>query len=194
MIESLIVAGVDEVGRGALIGDVVSCALILPKNYPTQALKDSKKLSPKKRTHIAEQLKQHCCYAIGRASPKEIDQLNIHHATLLSMKRAVQALSISPDELWVDGKYPPNTTITTQTFIQGDGLHACISAASIVAKTTRDQDMFDLDKRYPFLHLKQHKGYPTKLHLEALSQYGPTPYHRYSFKPVIASRKPSLHL
>ena len=181
-----LLAGVDEVGRGPLIGAVVTAAVILDPSKPIAGLNDSKKLSEKKREALAEQIKQNAlCWAIGRAEVEEIDQLNILHATMLAMQRAVAGLSVTPEHVLVDGNRTPGFgTIPSDPVIKGDGLIEAISAASILAKVQRDNEMKALDLEYPNYGIAQHKGYPTKLHLEKLAEFGVTPQHRRSFKPV----------
>lgn len=180
-----LIAGVDEVGRGPLIGDVVTAAVILDPNKPIQGLADSKKLSEKKRDALALLIKQNSlCWAIGRASPEEIDQLNILQATMLAMTRAVQSLSIQPQHVMVDGNRCPKWQYSSEAIIKGDGLIAEISAASIIAKVARDLEMVELDRIYPNYGFAQHKGYPTPLHLTKLAEFGPLAQHRMSFKPV----------
>lgn len=180
------IAGVDEVGRGPLVGAVVTAAVILDPNNPIVGLADSKKLSEKKRLLLAEEIKQKAlAWALGRAEPEEIDTLNILHASMLAMERAVQALPIRPQFVLVDGnRIPPNLDVPAQAVVKGDSLVAEISAASILAKVARDQEMAELDERYPQYAFAQHKGYPTKLHLEKLAEFGPLPEHRRSFAPV----------
>lgn len=179
------VAGVDEVGRGPLVGDVVTAAVILDPTKPISGLNDSKKLSEKKRLSLFGQIKENALsYAIGRASPQEIDELNILHATMLAMQRAVADLSLSPDFVLVDGNRTPQFACASLAVIKGDGLVAEISAASILAKVTRDQEMVELDALYPQYQFAKHKGYPTKAHLELLEKYGPIAQYRRSFKPV----------
>lgn len=193
---SYYLAGVDEVGRGPLVGDVVTAAVILNPNQPIDGLADSKKLSEKKREFLAEQIKrQALAWSIGRASPHEIDQLNILHATMLAMTRAVQGLVIQPHHVMVDGNRCPQWDYSSEAVIKGDALIAEISAASIIAKVTRDQEMRALDERYPAYGFAQHKGYPTKYHLEKLMEFGPLQEYRMSFKPVqqsLASRDGQL--
>ncbi|MGV6987629.1 ribonuclease HII [Testudinibacter sp. P80/BLE/0925] len=180
-----LIAGVDEVGRGPLIGAVVTAAVILDPNKPIAGLADSKKLSEKKRLLLAEEIKAHAlAWALGRAEPEEIDQLNILQASLLAMQRAVAALPIQPHFVLVDGNKLPKLAMPTQAVVKGDSLVAEISAASILAKVARDQEMAALDQHYPHYGLAQHKGYPTALHLEKLQQYGVLPQHRKSFAPV----------
>ncbi|WP_133470619.1 ribonuclease HII [Paraglaciecola marina] len=182
---SRLLAGVDEVGRGPLVGDVVTAAVILDPNQPIAGLADSKKLSEKKRVVLAAEIKQKALvWSIGRASPKEIDELNILHATMLAMTRAVEGLVIQPDHVMVDGNRCPPWSYSSEAIVKGDGLIAEISAASIIAKVTRDQEMLDLDAQYPEYGFAKHKGYPTAFHLAKLLELGPLPEYRMSFKPV----------
>ncbi|AIK18103.1 ribonuclease HII [Glaesserella parasuis] len=179
------IAGVDEVGRGPLVGAVVTAAVILDPNQPIEGLADSKKLSEKRRLTLAEEIKAKAlCWSLGRAEPDEIDQLNILHATMLAMQRAVAGLRIQPDFVLVDGNRIPTLPMPAQAVVKGDSFVAEISAASILAKVARDQEMDELDKQYPEYGFAQHKGYPTKLHFEKLESLGVTPYHRKSFAPV----------
>ena len=181
-----LIAGVDEVGRGPLVGAVVTAAVILDPNNPIEGLADSKKLSEKKRLALAAEIKQKAlAWALGRAEAEEIDKLNILQASLLAMTRAVQALRIRPHFVLLDGnKIPNDLDIPAQAVVKGDSLVAEISAASILAKVARDQEMEELDRQYPEYAFAQHKGYPTKLHLEKLTALGPLPQHRRSFAPV----------
>ncbi|MEG9474833.1 ribonuclease HII [Mannheimia indoligenes] len=180
-----LIAGVDEVGRGPLVGAVVTAAVILDPNNPIEGLMDSKKLSEKKRLALAEEIKAKALsWSLGRAEPAEIDELNILHATMLAMQRAVAGLHIQPDFILVDGNRPPQFSVPTQAVVKGDSLVAEISAASIIAKVARDQEMEELDKQFPQYGFAKHKGYPTKLHFEKLIEFGETPYHRKSFAPV----------
>lgn len=177
------IAGVDEVGRGPLVGDVVTAAVILAK--PIEGLDDSKKLTPKKREYLAQKIQDEAlCFAYGRANVAEIDELNIHHATLLAMKRAVEGLSIQPDKVLVDGIHLPTLIMPAEAIVGGDGLIPEIAAASILAKVLRDEEMLELDAQYPLYGFKSHKGYPTKQHLQALAEHGITPFHRRSYAPV----------
>ncbi len=180
-----LIAGVDEVGRGPLVGDVVTAAVILDPKHPISGLNDSKKLSEKKRLCLFELIKEKAlCWAVGRASPIEIDELNILHATMLAMTRAVEGLSIRPEFVKVDGNRTPKWQYRSEAIVKGDGLVAEISAASIVAKVTRDEEMKSLHLRYPEYGFDQHKGYPTKLHMQKLQELGPLKEYRMSFKPV----------
>ncbi len=180
-----LIAGVDEVGRGPLVGDVVTAAVILNPNKPIAGLADSKKLTDKKRQLLATEIKEKAlCYAIGCCSPSEIDELNILQATMLAMSRAVEALSTVPEFVFVDGNRLPKLAMPAQAVVKGDSLVAEISAASILAKVARDDEMIELDARYPQYGFAGHKGYPTKAHFAALEQYGAIDEHRKSFKPV----------
>ena len=186
--EYAVVAGVDEVGRGPLVGDVVTAAVILDPKKPILGLNDSKKLSEKKREQFADIIKQNALsWSIGRASPTEIDQLNILHATMLAMKRAVDALTTTPDYVLVDGNRLPDWQYKAAAVVKGDALFPQISAASIIAKVARDHEMLALDKDYPAYGFAAHKGYPTKAHLAALEEHGPLSCYRQSFKPVQAA-------
>ncbi|MGP8272072.1 ribonuclease HII [Proteus mirabilis] len=180
-----LIAGVDEVGRGPLVGAVVTAAVILDPANPIQGLMDSKKLTEKKRNALYDEIKEKAlCWAIGRAEPEEIDKLNILWATMKAMERAVAGLSITPDMVLVDGNRCPNLPMASQAVIKGDSLVQEISAASILAKVTRDREMEQLDKLYPDYGFAKHKGYPTAFHIEKLASLGATPYHRKSFAPV----------
>ncbi|HCR4079271.1 ribonuclease HII [Proteus mirabilis] len=180
-----LIAGVDEVGRGPLVGAVVTAAVILDPANPIQGLMDSKKLTEKKRNALYDEIKEKAlCWAIGRAEPEEIDKLNILWATMEAMERAVAGLSITPDMVLVDGNRCPNLPMASQAVIKGDSLVQEISAASILAKVTRDREMEQLDKLYPDYGFAKHKGYPTAFHMEKLASLGATPYHRKSFAPV----------
>ncbi|HAU1226741.1 TPA: ribonuclease HII [Legionella pneumophila] len=179
----ILMAGVDEVGRGPLAGAVVTAAVILKK--PIDGLTDSKKLSPKQRNLLAIRIKEEAlAFAYGRAEVEEIDQLNIHHATLLAMRRAVEALPIQPDNVLVDGAFTPQLNIPCKAIVQGDSLIPEISAASILAKVLRDEEVVALDKIYPGYGFAEHKGYATPVHKEALMRLGPCKIHRRSYSPV----------
>ncbi|MDO6565441.1 ribonuclease HII [Alteromonas sp. 1_MG-2023] len=182
-----LIAGVDEVGRGPLVGDVVTAAVILDPANPIVGLTDSKKLSEKKRIALAAEIKAKALYwHIGRATPEEIDTLNILHATMLAMKRAVEGLAVTPDFVRVDGNRLPDWPHAAEAVVKGDSLHAEISAASIIAKVERDNDMLALDELHPEYGFAGHKGYPTKAHFEALATHGVIDGYRKSFKPVKA--------
>lgn len=181
----LYIAGVDEVGRGPLAGPVVTAAVILRE--PIDGVTDSKKLTPLKRKQLSIIIKERAlCYAYGRAEVDEIDRLNIHHATLLAMKRAIEALSICPDKVLIDGLYTPQVAMPCQAIIKGDSLIAEIGAASILAKVLRDEEMEEMDMLYPGYGFSLHKGYPTAMHREALQDLGPCEIHRRSYAPVAA--------
>ncbi|MBJ2134899.1 ribonuclease HII [Paraglaciecola chathamensis] len=180
-----LIAGVDEVGRGPLVGDVVTAAVILDPSKPIAGLADSKKISEKKRLALFDLIMQNALsVSVGRASPEEIDELNILHATMLAMTRAVQGLAIQPTFVRVDGNRCPKWNYACEAVVKGDSLYAEISAASIIAKVTRDAEMTALHEKYPEYGFGQHKGYPTKAHLEKLAEFGPLPEYRMSFKPV----------
>ncbi|MCR9923750.1 ribonuclease HII [Vibrio alginolyticus] len=180
-----LVAGVDEVGRGPLVGDVVTAAVILDPNNPIEGLNDSKKLTEKKRMALLPEIKEKAlAWAVGRCSPEEIDQLNILQATMVAMQRAVAGLQVQPDLVLIDGNRCPELPMDAQAIVKGDLRVAEISAASIIAKVVRDQEMEELDKLHPQFGFAKHKGYPTKVHFEAIEQYGVISEHRKSFKPV----------
>ncbi len=180
-----LVAGVDEVGRGPLVGDVVTAAVILDPNNPIEGLNDSKKLSEKKRLALLPEIKQKAlAWSVGRCSPEEIDQLNILQATMVAMQRAVEGLNVTPDLVLIDGNRCPQLPMQSQAVVKGDLRVAEISAASIIAKVVRDQEMEELDKQHPEFGFAKHKGYPTKAHFEAIDQHGVIDQHRKSFKPV----------
>lgn len=180
-----LIAGVDEVGRGPLAGPVVTAAVILDADNPVEGLDDSKKLTEKKRTLLAARIREKAlCYSIARAEQEEIDELNIFQATLLAMQRAVAGLTIIPDKVLVDGKFCPDILLPCEAVIKGDSRVAAISAASILAKVNRDNEMIAMEVAYPGYGFAQHKGYPTKVHIAALSELGISPIHRRSFKPV----------
>ncbi len=180
-----LLCGVDEVGRGPLIGAVVTAAVILDPARPIDGLTDSKKLSAARREALAEQIKARAlCWALGRAEPAEIDQLNILHATMLAMQRAVAALTIQPEWVMIDGNRCPELPMPATAVVKGDSLVVEISAASILAKVARDAEMAELAIRYPQFGFDSHKGYPTAQHLAAISEHGILAEHRRSFKPV----------
>lgn len=183
--DAALIAGVDEVGRGPLVGAVVTAAVILDPHNPVEGLADSKKLTEKKRERLFAEIQEKALYwSIGRAEAAEIDQINILQATFLAMQRAVAGLSVRPGFVLVDGNKAPDFGVPAQAVIKGDGLVPEISAASILAKVTRDREMAELDKLFPQYGFAKHKGYPTALHLEMLAQYGVTEHHRTSFGPV----------
>ena len=179
------IAGVDEVGRGPLVGAVVAAAVILDPDQPIEGLADSKKLTEKRRNLLETEIKEKAlAWALGRAEVEEIDQINILQASLLAMRRAVEALPTAATHALIDGNRCPELPCSAEAIVGGDGTVAAISAASILAKVARDREMVVLDGEYPGYGLAQHKGYPTKAHLEALQQLGVTPIHRRSFGPV----------
>ncbi|MBL8511650.1 MAG: ribonuclease HII, partial [Betaproteobacteria bacterium] len=179
------VCGVDEAGRGPLAGAVYAAAVILDDRRPIQGLADSKTLSAKRREALALEIRDKAlAYSIARASVEEIDRLNILQATLLAMKRAIEGLNHTPHEIIVDGLHLPKTTLPARPLVDGDKLVAEISAASILAKTTRDAEMCVYHERYPVYGFAQHKGYGTAQHLAALREHGPCAIHRQSFAPV----------
>ncbi|MCV9377176.1 MULTISPECIES: ribonuclease HII [Hafnia] len=179
------IAGVDEVGRGPLVGAVVTAAVILDPARPIVGLADSKKLSEKRRNALYEEIiEKALSWSLGRAEPHEIDELNILHATMLAMQRAVAGLAIEPDFVLIDGNRCPKLPMASQAVVKGDSRVAEISAASILAKVTRDREMEVLDAQFPDYGFAQHKGYPTAFHLERLAQLGATEHHRRSFGPV----------
>jgi ribonuclease HII len=181
-------AGVDEVGRGPLVGSVVTAAVILPLDYDLPGLTDSKKLSEKRRELLAEQIKmQAIAWSVCEASASEVDALNVLQASLLAMRRAVEGLSIVPAGVWVDGnRCPQGLTMPCQAVVKGDLTVPAISAASILAKVARDAQMQQLHEAFPEYGFDKHKGYPTALHLSALARLGPLSEHRKSFAPVRA--------
>ena len=181
----ILLAGVDEVGRGPLAGPVVAAAVILDPQKPIDGLRDSKKLSIQRREILSINIKERAfAWAIGRAEVEEIDQLNIHHASLLAMQRAVTTLQIKPHKAQVDGKFCPMLDCEVEAIIKGDEKILEISAASIIAKVTRDHEMTAWHQTYPEYGFDRHSGYGTKLHLAALGKYGATPLHRKTFAPV----------
>ncbi|MCP3680663.1 MAG: ribonuclease HII [Gammaproteobacteria bacterium] len=187
-IENDRIAGVDEAGRGALAGPVVAAAVILNPERPIAGLRDSKQLSAQQRERLFDEISAHAmAYSIGRASIDEIDELNIFHASLLAMQRAVLALTLPPHQVMVDGTHTLNIDYPCQAIIKGDQRLKMISAASILAKVTRDREMQQLDNQYPGYYLASHKGYGTKVHLAALKQLGATVIHRQTFAPVRAA-------
>ena len=179
------IAGVDEVGRGPLAGPVVAAAVILDPRRPIPGLMDSKALSEKKREQLAPLIKRDAmAWHIARADVDEIDEINILQASLLAMKRAIEGLTLSPQLALIDGNKCPKLECASEAIVKGDSRVACIAAASIIAKVYRDQEMRDMDTRFPGYGLAKHKGYPTKEHLLALSSLGVTEIHRRSFGPV----------
>lgn len=182
---TLLIAGVDEVGRGPLAGPVVTAAVILAPHRPIDGLADSKAISEKKRERLFDEIKEKAlCWAIGRCEVVEIDELNILQATMVAMQRAVAGLTPQPEHALIDGNRCPTLPCSCEFVIKGDSKIPAISAASILAKVTRDREMVELDLQYPGYGLAGHKGYPTKSHIEALTALGVTPIHRRSFGPV----------
>lgn len=179
------VAGVDEVGRGPLVGNVVAAAVILHPDRPIIGLADSKKLTEKKREALYQEIiDKALSWAVASASPEEIDKINILHASMLAMQRAVAALSIAPDYVVIDGNRCPELSYPCEAIVKGDAKVAAISAASILAKVVRDREMYLLHEQYPEYAFNKHKGYPTAQHMSALIKYGPLPEYRKSFRPV----------
>ena len=187
----MIVCGVDEAGRGPLAGPVYAAAVILDPERPIGGLKDSKLLSERRREFLAKEIFAHAqACALAQASVEEIDRLNILQATMLAMQRAVAALRTMPDIVWIDGNRCPKLPCRAKAIVQGDRLHAVISAASILAKTARDAEMLVLHQRFPQYGFDRHKGYPTAEHIERLGRHGPCEIHRRSFAPVRAATRP----
>lgn len=179
-----LIAGVDEVGRGPLIGPVVACACILPVNFYHKDIKDSKKLSEKKREEMYKIIKENAIsIGLGIVSEKVIDEVNIYEATKIAMKEAIKNLNITPEHILIDAM-KLELNIPSTSIIKGDAKSESIAAASIIAKVTRDHMLDEMDKEYPMYDLKNNKGYGTKKHLEALQTYGPCKYHRVSYSPV----------
>lgn len=179
-----LIAGVDEVGRGPLVGPVVAAAVILPKNYELLGLTDSKKLSEKKRNAFYEILQTDAiAIGVGVISAKIIDEVNIYEASKLAMKEALSNLKIKPEYVLIDAM-PLDLDVDSTSIIHGDALSLSIAAASVIAKVTRDKMMYDLDKIYPEYGFAKHKGYPTKQHLQAIKKYGVLDNYRFSYKPV----------
>ena len=182
----ILIAGVDEAGRGPLVGSVVAAAVILDPNNPIEGLNDSKKLTEKKREKLFLEIKEKAlAWAIAEATHQEIDEINILQASLLAMRRAVEALHMTPEHVLVDGnKVPQGLSMSCDAVVGGDALHAEISAASILAKVTRDHQMVELDQQFPKFGFAKHKGYPTKAHFEAIATHGVIDQHRRSYAPV----------
>lgn len=183
------ICGVDEAGRGPLVGAVVAGAVVLDPNNPIEGLKDSKKLTAARREYLYEQIMEKAkAWGIGEASPAEIDEINILQATMLAMHRAIEDLATRlgawPDKALIDGNRCPELPIAAEAIIKGDAKEPAISAASIVAKVTRDRQMLSLHERHPEYGFAQHMGYPTEAHFAALQQYGACDQHRRSFSPV----------
>ena len=183
--ETDLVAGVDEVGRGPLAGPVVAAAVILDPKKPIDGLCDSKKMSANRRLEMSDKIKSNSlAWSLGRAEVKEIDEINILQASLLAMKRAIEVLNIEPDIVLVDGNYTPSINFKKKAIVKGDSFISEISAASIIAKVERDNEMIALDEIYPGYGFSSHKGYPTKQHIESLKRLGITDIHRITFSPV----------
>ena len=183
------ICGVDEAGRGPLVGAVVAGAVVLDPNNPIEGLKDSKKLTPAKREFLYEQIMEKAkAWGVGEASPTEIDEVNILQATMLAMRRAIEDLTTRlgnwPDKALIDGNRCPELPIAAEAIVKGDSKEPAISAASIISKVTRDRQMQLLHERYPEYGFAQHMGYPTEAHFAALKQYGACDQHRRSFSPV----------
>ena len=179
-----LIAGVDEVGRGPLIGPVVACACILPVSFYHKDIKDSKKLSEKKREEMYKIIKENAIsIGLGIVSEKVIDEVNIYEATKIAMKEAIENLNITPEHVLIDAM-KLELNIPSTSIIKGDAKSESIAAASIIAKVTRDHMLDEMDKEYPMYDLKNNKGYGTKKHLEALQTYGPCKYHRVTYSPV----------
>ena len=184
-IVSSLICGVDEAGRGPLAGPVYAAAVILDPEHPISGLKDSKKLSERNRVRLAAEIRTHAlAWSVAVATVEEIEQLNILHASLLAMQRAVAGLNPAAEFALIDGNRCPVLPIPARAIVKGDASEACISAASILAKTERDQAMRELALRYPVYGFERHAGYPTAAHLAALAEHGPSPVHRRHFGPV----------
>ena len=180
-----LIAGVDEVGRGPLAGPVIAAAVILDPNNPIEGLTDSKKLSEKKRNLLSDEIKQKALsWYIARSEASEIDEINILHASLLAMSRAVEGLKIQPHHCLIDGNKIPQLNCSAEAIVKGDLKEPAISAASIIAKVARDNEMCEMDTIYPGYGFAKHKGYPTKQHRQAIIDLGVTEIHRKSFAPV----------
>lgn len=176
------VCGCDEAGRGPLCGPVVAAAVILPRGLEIEGLNDSKKLTEKKRERLFDIIKEKAvAYAIAEASPEEIDEINILNASMLAMRRAVDALPVKADFALIDGNCSRGFEIPTETVVKGDAISASIAAASILAKVTRDRGCAELDRLYPEYGIAKHKGYPTREHMDAVREHGPSPIHRKTF-------------
>lgn len=182
------VCGCDEAGRGPLCGPVVAAAVILDPDTAIEGLDDSKKLTEKKREKLFDIIKEKAvAYAIAEASPAEIDEINILNASMLAMRRAVEALPVKADFALIDGNCSRGFTIDTETVVKGDAKSASIAAASILAKVTRDRGCIELDRQYPVYGIAKHKGYPTREHMDAVREHGPSPIHRRTFLKFLAN-------
>ncbi|OSI23138.1 ribonuclease HII [Neisseria dumasiana] len=186
MNDVFLTAGVDEAGRGPLVGSVFAAAVILPPDHNLPGLTDSKKLTEKKRDALAVQIKEQAvAWCVASANVAEIAELNILHATMLAMTRAIQGLAVKPQKVWIDGnRIPENLSIVAEAVVKGDSKIIEISAASVLAKTARDAEMYELAERYPQYGFDKHKGYGTAAHLAALAEFGALPEHRQDFAPV----------
>ena len=185
-----LICGCDEAGRGPLCGPVVAAAVILPINYELEGLNDSKKLSEKKREKLYPIICQDAIsYGVGIVDAKTIDEINIYEASRLAMKIAINNMQTKPDYILTDAMPINDLDIPVEPIIHGDALSASIAAASVIAKVTRDHIMYEMDKKYPYLELKKHKGYPTKRHIELLNIYGANEEYRFSYKPVMECSK-----
>ena len=181
-----LVAGIDEAGRGPLAGPVVAAAVILDPRHRIRGLRDSKLLPERERDRLAAEIRvKAVAWSVGQADVDEIDRINILQATMLAMRRAFEGLSVMPGVAWIDGNRCPDLTCATLAIVNGDRDHAVISAASIIAKTTRDAMLVELDGRYPAYGFAHNRGYGTPEHLAALARHGPCPAHRRSFAPVV---------
>jgi ribonuclease HII len=187
------IGGVDEVGVGPLAGPLVAAAVILPPEVPLRGIDDSKKLSAKQRERLAREI-EGCALAcgIGIVEVAEVDRLNVFWASVEAMRRAVQSLAVDPEQLLIDARHIPDLAIPQQSIVGGDRRSYSIAAASILAKVTRDRIMLDFDRLYPEYGFAQHMGYGTRVHLDALARFGPSPIHRRSFVPVRQARLPGL--
>lgn len=184
------ICGVDEAGRGPLAGPVYACAVVLPKGHIVEGVNDSKKLSEKKREILYDKIIDEClCWSIGIATEKEIDEINILQATFLAMKRAVDGLEVKPDLALIDGNKKPGLDIDEWDIVKGDAKSANISAASVIAKVSRDRFMLELAEKYPQYQFEKHKGYGTKLHYEMIEKYGVSPVHRKTFLKKIINNE-----
>ena len=185
-----LICGCDEAGRGPLCGPVVAASVILPINYELEGLNDSKQLSEKKREMFFPIIvRDAIAYGVGVVDAKTIDEINIYEASRLAMKKAIESMKIKPDYILTDAMPIPNYNVEVEPIIHGDRLSLSIAAASVIAKVTRDHIMYEMDKKYPYLELAKHKGYPTKRHIELLNIYGPNEEYRYTYKPVMECSK-----
>ena len=192
MTPARLAAGIDEAGRGPLAGPVIAAAVILDPQHPVDGVRDSKKLSSSRRAQLAAEIRERAlAWGLGRAEVEEIDRLNILHATLLAMQRAVEALGVIPERALVDGNQAPDLPCPVETVVKGDQKVEAIAAASILAKVARDAEMLALDAACPGYGFARHKGYPTAAHLEALRRLGPSAHHRRSYGPVRACLEPA---